>query len=275
MLDSAQKGSAFELALAVWSRRQWLAVVVFAVVFAALGSLATFLPDIYRSTATVLVERHQVPEAFVKSSITGELETRLQTISQETLSRARLEGLITRFALYLDLRERAPMEEVVEKMRRDIRLELKGVEQTSGRSATVAFNLSYRGRDPETVAKVANTLASFYVEENSKARERQASQTAQFLKDQLADTKKRLDGQEARVRDFRTRHIGELPQQTAVNLATLERLQAQLHLNSANQLHARDQRAALVKLLAESDPAGAVGSPHTATAKLAKLKQEL
>src|SRR5207253_2396231 len=196
MADRAQKSSAFELMPEVWGRRKWLAVAVFAVVFAAVGGLAAFLPDIYRSTATVLVERHQVPETFIKSSITGELETRLQTISQEILSRAKLEALIVRFALYPELRDRVPVEAVIEKMRRDIQLELKGVEQQmSGRNATVAFNLSYRGRDPETVAKVTNTLASFYVEENSKMRERQASQTAQFLKDQLDEAKKRLDEQ--------------------------------------------------------------------------------
>ncbi|PYO17158.1 MAG: hypothetical protein DMD88_21280, partial [Candidatus Rokuibacteriota bacterium] len=144
--------------------------------------------------------------------------------------------------------------------------------QMSGRSATVAFNLSYRGRDPERVAAVANTLASFYVEENSKLRERQASQTTRFLKDQLAEARKRLDAQEARVRDFRARHAGELPQQMGVNLATLERLQAQLHLNSANQLRARDQR---VRQQGESDAAGAAGAADTATAKLARRKREL
>src|SRR5437667_832741 len=145
MADRAQKSSAFELMPEVWGRRKWLAVAVFAVVFAAVGGIATFLPDIYRSTATVLVERHQVPENFVRSSITGELETRLQTISQEILSRAKLETLIARLALYPELGDRVPVEVVVEKMRRDIQLELKGVEQlVSGRSANVAFNLSYR-----------------------------------------------------------------------------------------------------------------------------------
>src|SRR3989441_6409080 len=129
MQDHAGKGSVFELALQVWTRRQWLTVVVFALVFAGTVGIATFLPDIYRSTATVLVERHQVPETFVRSSITGELETRLQTISQEILSRAKLEDLITRFALYAELRDRLPAEAVVERMRRDIQLELKGVEQ--------------------------------------------------------------------------------------------------------------------------------------------------
>ncbi len=273
MLHHVGKGTVLELGLEIWSRRQWLALAVFALSLVGVVGMATFLPNIYQSTATVLVERHQVPEAFVRSSVTGELETRLQTISQEILSRAKLEDLITHLALYPDLRGRVPVEAVVEQMRRDIQLELKGVEQpVTGRSATVSFNLSYRGRDPETVAKVTNTLASLYVEENSKVREQQASQTAQFLGIQLAEVKKRVDVQEAGVRDFRARHAGELPQQMGVNLATLERLQAQLHLNSANQLRARDQR---VRQLAEPEGAGAMGAFDSPTAKLAKLKRQL
>src|SRR5438093_2195592 len=125
MQNYVGKGTVLELGLDIWSRRQWLAVVVFALMLAGTATVATFLPRIYRSTATVLVERHQVPESFVRSSITGELETRLQTISQEILSRDRLANLITRFALYPDSR-RVPMEALVEGMRRDIQLELKG-----------------------------------------------------------------------------------------------------------------------------------------------------
>src|SRR5207247_7030527 len=82
--------SGLEVAAGVWSRRKWLAAVVFAATFTAAASIVRFLPDVYRSTATVLVERHEVSEAFVKSSVTGEVETRLQTISQEILSRGRL-----------------------------------------------------------------------------------------------------------------------------------------------------------------------------------------
>src|SRR5438552_19201504 len=85
--------------LAVWSRRKWLAILAFAAPLSAAASLITFLPNIYRSTATVLVDRQQIPEAFVKSTVTSALETRIQTISQEILSRARLEVLTTRFGL--------------------------------------------------------------------------------------------------------------------------------------------------------------------------------
>src|SRR3989442_15143878 len=117
-------------------------------------------------------------------------------------------------------------------MRGDIKLELKGVEVKGARQATVAFTISYQGSDPATVALVTNTLASFYIEENLKARERQATGTAEFLKVQLGETKKRLDEQEQRGSEFKHRHLGELPQQMETNLASLERLHTQLRLNA-------------------------------------------
>jgi polysaccharide biosynthesis transport protein len=260
--------------LGVWQRRKWVGLVVVTVVAAAAATIVTFLPDLYRATATVLVERQNVSESFVRSSVTGEVETRLQTISQEILSRARLAELITRLDLYPQLRGQAPTEGAIQKMRRDILLELKGVQSTSGRAATVAFNLSYQGGDPETVARVANALAAFYVEENVRLRERQATGTAAFLRLQVADSRKRLDQQEQRVRDFRTRHVGELPQQLPSNMATLERLHAQLDLNSANQLRAMDRRAPVPKEVDPGVPAVAVPADATA-ASLAKAQQDL
>src|SRR5215475_9676998 len=220
----------WEAALEVWDRRKWLAIVVFSLGSCTVASIAHFLPDVYRSTATVLVERYQIAESFVRPSVTVELDTRLQTISQETLSRSRLAELVTRFGLYPELVRRVPMEAVVERVRKDIQLELKSVEQPTGRGATVAFTLSYRGREPQTVAAVANTLASFYVEQNSRLRERQATETTEALRGQVDDLEKRLAKQEQRIRDFRARHVGELPQQLAVNLATLERLTTRLQL---------------------------------------------
>ncbi len=121
MGDEARKGPGLETALEIWSRRKWLATAVFAACGAATLSLVAFLPDVYRATATVLVERQQVPEALVRASITTELETRLQTISQQILSRTRLQELIDRLDLYPDLRHRVPRETLVEAMRRSER----------------------------------------------------------------------------------------------------------------------------------------------------------
>ena len=289
MADDTVKEMGLGMLLAVWSRRKWLAILVFAAPVAAAVSLITFMPNVYRSTATVLVDRQQVPEAFVRSTVTSALETRLHTISQEILSRSRLEALINRFGLYSDLKQRVSLEEVIARVRGDIKLELKSAEVKGQREATIAFTLSYQGSDPATVSAVTNTLAGFYIEENLKARERQAIGTAEFLKVQLGETKNRLDVQEQRVSTFKRRHLGELPQQMETNLATLERLHAQLRMNADNQTRVAERRQTMSSQLAEAEllltpgtvgPPGLVspglvspGSPEAA--RLAQMKQDL
>ena len=275
MADEARKGAGFELIWAVWNRRKWLAILLVAAPFSAVVSLATSLPNIYRSTATVLVERQQVPEAFVRSTVTSELETRLYTISQDSLSRSRLEDLIIRFGLYPDLRGRASREALVQRMRSDIQLVPKGVEQRGRDGMTIAFTLSYRGRNPQTVALVTNALASFYIEENLKVRERQTTGTTEFLRVQLQGVKERLEEEERRTSEYKKRYIGELPQQMQANLATLEALNLQLRLNSDNQARAEERRQTLAKQLAETDLLGPTGGPGATAARIARLRQEL
>ena len=264
-------------------RRRWrLGLAVFLVPLSAVVSLALFLPRVYRASTVVLVDRQQVPETFVRSTVTSALETRLQSISQEVLKRGRLEELIQRFDLYPELRASKSMEAVTERMRRDIRIERVTDPVVRG-GAIVAFTVSYTGRDPETVAAVANTLASLYLTENSRVREEEASGTAGFLRKQLEDVKKRLEDQEARVSAFKRRHIGENPKNMDANLAVLERLTAQLRLNSDNQNRALERREALARQLAGSEgmvPAavGVAGRSRRrirAAVRLARLHQEL
>src|SRR5215467_2897292 len=159
--------------LAVFRRHAWLAAIAFAVVFAGAATFAMSLPDVYRATATVLVEHPGTAEGAGKSLIAAELDTRLQTIGQEVLSQARLTSIMESFDLYPGLRASAPAA-AVERIRRDIQVRLVRAEP-AGRPTTVAFGITFRARDPETVAQVANVLAAFYVEENAKILVRQAS----------------------------------------------------------------------------------------------------
>lgn len=195
MSTPAHSGSAFRLARTLWGRRKWLALLAFATVFAAAVSLILGLPTLYRATTVVLVQQEQLLESFARSPTPGELEQRLQVISQEILSRSRLQELITRFDLYPAWRERVDPEAVIERMRQDIRLERKESDARGERGATIAFTLSYQGWDPQTVAQVTNTLASFYVGENEFIRERLATNTVDLLtklKQELAELRVRF-----------------------------------------------------------------------------------
>jgi succinoglycan biosynthesis transport protein ExoP len=264
-------GASFSVARALWRRRKGLAIVAFAASCAAAFGVIAFLPNVYSSTAIVIVERQQVPEGFVRPSVTGDLETRLYTVSQEILSRGRLRALIERFSLYPELRQRTTPESVVEQMRRDIRLKLKGAESPAGHGATIAFDISYQGPDPATVAEVTNTLASFYVEENTRVRERQAAGTAEFLRGQVAEMQQRLEDQERRLRDVKGRYMGELPEQLEMNRATLDRYASQLRLNNEAQFRTRERREAIVRRVID----GGAAAADDPAARLVKLQQEL
>jgi polysaccharide chain length determinant protein (PEP-CTERM system associated) len=270
------RGFSSDFALDVWERRKWLAIVVFAIALTGAVSMVLSLPNLYRATATVLVERQQVSEAFVRPSVTAELETRIQTIHQQVMSRGRLTSLIGRLGLYPHLRGLIPMDSIVDMMRRDIQLALKGVEQTSGRAATIAFTIGYTGRDPQTVAQVANMLVDFYIEENSKSRERQAARTAEFLRAQLEESKRQMVEEERRSSEFKLRYSGELPEQLEVNLAALDRLNTQLRLNSEYQIRAMERRERLEQQRADASALQST-APQTATpaVRLRALEQEL
>lgn len=281
--------------LAIWRRRKWLAIGVFLFPLVAVVSLVKAMPSLYESTATVLIDRQELPEDFVRSTVTSALEVRLHTISQEILSRARLQDLINRLGLYPSLRQTLPDEALVERLRGDIRLELVTGEDLGPGDAppriavprpgsTIAFSISYRGSDPETVAQVTNTLASFYIAENLKARERQATGTAQFLKVQLEETKRRLDEQEKKVSEFKKRHLAELPAQLQTNLMTLQQLKDQLKLNGLNQTRVSEKRELLeiqlqtLSTTAETFVLGPSGEPllvQDPRVRLARLREEL
>jgi polysaccharide chain length determinant protein (PEP-CTERM system associated) len=231
-------------AVDTFRRRKIVAILASAVVASSAVPFALYLPDLYRATAIVLIER-PVPEAFVRPAVAGELESRLHVIKQEILSRDRLTELIARFDLYPELRTRIPMDAVLDQMRHDIEIELNGPEQVSGRKTTVSFRLNYTGRHEESVAGVTNALAAFYVAQNATIRSEQATRTVEFLKAQLDATKKQLDRHEQGMREYMSRHPGELPQQVEVNLAALERANMQLRLNGERQLKLLETRETL------------------------------
>lgn len=256
----------------VWHRRKWVAIAVFCAALAAAVPASLALPDLYRATATVLVARQQVSEEFVKASVTTELETRIQTIHQQVMSRAGLTDLIARAGLYPN--EGAVSEGVIQRMRSDIQLDLTSVPQSYGRS-TIAFTLGYSGREPETVARVVNTLAALYVEQNTKSRAGQAARTADFLKTQLAEVRTLLDRYEQRESDFRATHAGGLPEQMLVNLAALERLYTKLRINGEDQQRVLERRDRLDQQLADAADEDAPAGAAPGKSRLSTLRQEL
>jgi succinoglycan biosynthesis transport protein ExoP len=211
--------------------------------------VAHFWPVLYRSEALILVEQQKVPEQYVTANVTSDLQDRLQSITQQILSHTRLQKLIEQFNLYANLRARMAMDEVIDKMREDIRIEL--VQAPRRQEGLTAFRIYYSAGNPRVAQQVTNELTSLFIEENLEARTQQSVSTTNFLENQLEQARKDLAEQEERLREYKVRFLGELPEQQQSNVQILSSLEAQLHAVSAAREGAERQQIYLESLRAE------------------------
>src|SRR5262249_21619309 len=165
----------------------------------------------------------RVPDSYVRSTITDTIEDRLPSISEQILSRSRLERIIIDLDLYKSERAREVMEDVVKRMRDDITV-------TPALRTLDSFRVSYVSVEPATARTVTERLAALYTNQNLKDRETQAESTSQFLSSQLQDAKARLLEQEQKLERYRRAHAGQLPSQLQGNLQAMQNDQLQLQV---------------------------------------------
>jgi uncharacterized protein involved in exopolysaccharide biosynthesis len=106
--------------LRIARHRAWLFIGSTLIIGTATIVATSFMADRYRSETLILVVPQRVPESYVKSTVTARIEDRLPSISQQILSRTRLEQIIQDLNLYPAERKVRLMEDIVAKMRRDI-----------------------------------------------------------------------------------------------------------------------------------------------------------
>jgi polysaccharide biosynthesis transport protein len=207
------------------------------------------LPVRYKSSTLILVEQPTMPKNYVEPNVSDDLQNRLQSITQQILSRTRLLLIIDKLHLYGDSRRLLTPDEKVERMRKDIDIVL--VHDTSGEQIT-AFRVGYSAHDPHIAQQVTSELTSLFITENLKVRQQQSEDTTNFIGKQLENARVSLAEQEAKVREFKGQHEGELPSQEASNLQILSGLQAQLQNEQDTLNTAKQQRVYLLTLIDQS-----------------------
>lgn len=233
--------------LGVMRRRRWHFMLPLVAGWLIVWGASWFMPSVYRSGTLILVEQPAVPERLVASNIDNDIQRQLDSITQQILSRTRLVQIIDHLNLYPNDRVHKTPDDLVEVMRKDIEIELsKGDDRKLS-----AFNIYYSNRDPKMAQLATSELASLFISENLEQRQKRSENTTQFLEDQLVQARQKLSEQEARMREFKDRHIGELPSQTQSNLQILGGLQAQLQAQEDSLNRARQQNTYLESLLGQ------------------------
>jgi succinoglycan biosynthesis transport protein ExoP len=225
------------------------------------------LPKQYRSSTLILVESEKVPDSFVPKIATDTMARRLQTIEQEVLSRTRLERVIEDTKPYAPVGGgRAPsLSNQVETMRQATSVQIKGSD---------AFLVAFVHRNPAKAAQVANRIAALFIEQTEGERARQAVEGFEFIDSQLVAARKELDVKEEAVREFKERNLGTLPEQTASNLATLQRLQLEQQ-SVAESLNAAQSRMAVLRQALQQEQRGTPSGANASSSEIAQVRSQL
>jgi protein tyrosine kinase modulator len=225
-----------------WRRKEL--IVLPAVIIATLTvAVSSRLPDRYQAETLILVVPQSVPQDYVRSTVTARIDDRLPTISQQILSRTRLERIINDFNLYPEERQQRPPEAIVALMRANIEVEIvRGSE---------SFRVRFESQDPVLATRVTERLAGLFIEENLRDRAVLAEETSTFLQSQMEAARERLVEQEKRLEAYRRQYGPELPTQLQTNVQAIQNTQVQLQALNDSLNRDRDRRLLAAQQLAD------------------------
>jgi succinoglycan biosynthesis transport protein ExoP len=271
-----QVPSGWEEYFAIVMRRRWWILLPLFLAWLAVWAVGLILPTTYQSEALISAEQQKVSDQYVMENVNMNLQNRLQSTTQQVLSRASLQAIIKRFKLYSApprmsgfFRPKDP----IDQMRNDIKIELVG--SPGYRGEFVTFKIHYTADTPELAQQVNNELTSLFINENVRAERQLSENTTAFLENELVDARAKMEEQEAEVSVFRAKHVGNLPSQLQSNVQILAGLQAQL----VSTQHALDastqQKIYLESLLQQYQSAQASLGGDSAVISTRALDKEL
>lgn len=245
--------------LNILRRRGALIATVSGLLMLVAAVVALTLPAVYRSTATILIKEQEIPQEFVRSTVTSFADERIQVISQQVMTRATLLELVDRHGLYGKARQRETSEDILERMRRDIKLTPISAEVTNRSGggttkSTIAFTLSYDSEVAGNAQKIANELVTLYLNENVKQRQRKAAETTSFLDEELVRAGEAISELEQKLADFKQRNQGRLPEFSISNQVGSERVNADIQRLEREVAFLEERRMSLQAQLADTKP---------------------
>ncbi len=236
-------------------------------------SVSWVLPTKYKSSTLILVEQPTMPENYVAPNVNGSLQDRLQSITQQILSRTRLLTIIEKLDLYGN-EPKLSADDKVDRMRKDIG-DIELVRDSRNNEIT-SFRVNYSAHNPALAQKVTTELTRLFIDENSRVLQQESEGTTRFIEKQLEIARASLSDQEAKVRQFQALHEGALPTQQASNLQILAGFQGQLQSQQDALNTAKQQRVYYQTLIEQYKNLHATGrTPDGAPTALSGIDQQL
>lgn len=261
-------------------RRRWLLAVSLGIIGALVGyGVSRMLPSRFKSQTLVLIEEPLVPRDLVKPMISSDISQRLASMQEQILSRSRLDPIIRQLGLYPSEVDKVPMEDLVARLQKAIEVTpVYPMAETSPQQLP-GFRVTVTLDNARTAQAVCNAVTSMFIEENLKLRQQRSEDTTQFLGQQLADAKQKLDDQDTKLAAFKSRFIGSQPDDEQTNLNLLMGLSSQLDATTESLSRAQQDKSFAESVLNQQIAAWQASqtgqNPDTLEQQLAALQNQL
>ncbi len=213
--------------------------------------LALILPKEYTSQTVILIDQPHVSESYVTSIDSSDLRQRLASVQEELLSSSRLGPVIRALGLYQAEQNTVPAEVLANRLRKKITISpVKPMPQTNSPDLP-GFTVKASAGSPQLAQKICAAVTNMFLQSNLHLREARAEDTTAFLTKELQDAKKNLDAEDAKLAAFKTRYIGELPDDQQANLNILAGLNSQLDAVTQSLGRAEQDKAFAESMLSQ------------------------
>jgi succinoglycan biosynthesis transport protein ExoP len=255
----------------IW-RRKSVVVLVTLGFFCCAVVIAHRMPNVYRSQTVILVDAQQVPSTYVQSTVSTSIQDRLATIQQQVMSPTRLKNMIEKKGLFPELRGKVSEDALIQKIQKSASVDVAG--------HFSSFRIAYQGDDPKEVSEIANELAETFITENTQARQAQFSGTAEFLENELQETKTKLEAREQQLQAIKATNVMDLPESKQFHLEALNNLRTQLAASEDRVRQAKQDKIMLESMMNTSAPTvevdgGGGGSSSPLQSQIEKLESHL
>ena len=243
-------------------RHKFKFLVPFIVVIAASVAIAMMLPAVYRSEATILIQRQSVPQNLVATTVTGYVKEQIEQIRQRITNRTTLLAIADEFALYAEEFATDPTI-VAQQVKNNIEVEMLDVEASdpdrSGRRlATVAFTIAYNAETPEIAQGVTANIAERFLRNHRVVRSEMAEDVSEFLSLEADSLKVEIADLERQLAGFKQEEIRQLPELMSMNLQLFERTEQQIQITEDRIRALRDRVESVRSELSLTEPYAAV-----------------
>jgi polysaccharide chain length determinant protein (PEP-CTERM system associated) len=233
-------------------RRRWVLILVLGLVGPPLAyAVSRVLPEKYRSQTLVLIQQPTVSNKIVESLDSSDINQRLSSMQQQILSRSRLEPIIRQFNLYPQDVNRRSMDELVARLQKTIEVTPIAPMSETRTQQLPGFYIAVTLDNARNAQEVCTAITSLFIEQNLRQRTEHSEVTTQFLAQELASAKASLDEQDAKLAEFKSGHIGELPDNEQTNLNLLTGLTSQLDASTQALARAQQDKTFTESLLSQ------------------------